>query len=137
LTQCGQAICHTDTTWKWSDQTRYRQVTTDWANIYDTVDARVEDGDWTLSDYDDGKWAAAQPTQNSWGALTVRRIPLLGETVVEPEWKDTTNWPVDLNGGEEIGFKFPHLVLAYTQIEVDADEGSELQLAYGNGRTKC
>jgi hypothetical protein len=130
LKQAGQVICHTDATWKWSDQTRYRQVTSDWANVYDTVDARVEDGDWTLPDYDDGKWAAAQPTQNSWGALTARRIPLLGETVVEPEWKDTTNWPVTLNSGEEIGFKFPHLVLAYTQIEVDADKDSELQLVY-------
>jgi len=130
LTQSGQVICHTDATWKWSDQTRYRQVTSDWANLYDMVDARVEDGDWTLPDYDDGKWAAAQPAQNSWGALTARRIPLLGETVVGPEWEDKTNWPVTLNGGEEIGFKFPHLVLAYTQIEVDADAGSELQLVY-------
>jgi hypothetical protein len=129
LTQSGQVICRTDTTWKWSDQTRYRQVTTDWANIYDTVDARVEDGDWTSPDYNDRKWAAAQPTQNSWGALTARRIPLLGETVVTPDW-NTTNWPVTLNGGEEIGFTFPHLVLAYTQIEVDADAGSEFQLVY-------
>jgi alpha-L-rhamnosidase len=130
LIQSGRTICATDATWKWSDQTRYRQATTDWANIYDTIDARVEDGDWTQPDYNDSQWAAAQPTQNSWGALTARRIPLLSETVVEPEWKVTTNWPVTLNGGEEIGFKFPHLVLAYTQIEVDSDEGSELQLAY-------
>ena len=129
VAQAGKIICATDATWKWSDQTRYRQVTTNWANIYDTVDARVEDGDWTLPDYDDSKWAAAQPAQNSWGALTARRIPLLGETVVTPDW-NATNWPVTLNGGEEIGFTFPHLVLAYAQIEVDADEGSEFQLVY-------
>lgn len=128
--QAGKAICVTDATWKWSAETRYRQVTTDWANIYDTIDARVEDGDWTQPDYNDSHWAAAQPTQSSWGALTARRIPLLGETVVAPAWKGATNWPVTLNGGGEIGFHFAHLVLAYAQIEVDADEGSEFQLVY-------
>ena len=30
LTQSGQMICRTDATWKWSDQTRYRAVKTDW-----------------------------------------------------------------------------------------------------------
>lgn len=129
LKQAGQVICSTDATWKWSDRTRYRQATTDWANIYDAIDARVEDGDWTLPDYDDSQWSPAQPTPNSWGALTARRIPLLGETVVTPDW-NATNWPVTLNGGEEIGFTFPHLVLAYAQIEVDADAGSEFQLVY-------
>ena len=127
--QSAKIICTTDATWKWSDRTRYRQATTDWANIYDTMDARVEDGEWTQLEYDDSHWAAAQPTQNSWGALTARRIPLLGETIVEPKW-NTTNWPTTLNGGEEIGFKFPHLVLAYAQIELDADAGTEFQLVY-------
>jgi len=128
--QAGKIICDTDATWKWSDHTRYRQANTDWANIYDLVDFRVDDGDWTQPDYNESKWASAQPTENSWGALTARRVPLLRETVVEPVWPDAARWPVTLNGGEEIGFKFPHLVLAYAQIEVDADEGSEFQLAY-------
>ncbi|HUC84360.1 MAG TPA: trehalase family glycosidase [Candidatus Acidoferrales bacterium] len=128
--QAGKVLCVTDTTWKWSDKTRYRQVTTDWANFYDTMDARVEDGHWTELDYDDSHWASAQPTPNSWGPLTARRIPLLAETVVTPEWEGVTNWPTTLTSGGEFGFKFHHLVLAYAQIEVDADAGSEFQLLY-------
>jgi len=128
--QAGRTICATDATWKWSDQTRYRQARADWPNIYDVVDARVEDGDWTLPDYDDSKWAATQPAENSWGELTARRIPLLRETVVEPVWKNETNWPLTLNAGGEASFKFKHLVLAYVQIEMDADEGSVLELTY-------
>jgi hypothetical protein len=130
LMQAERMICTTDATWKWSDQTRYRQAITDWPNIYDVVDARVEDGDWTLPDYDDSKWAAAQPAQNSWGELTARRIPLLRETVVEPVWKNEPHWPLTLNAGEQVSFKFKHLVLAYAQIEMDADEGSVLELTY-------
>lgn len=129
VVQAGKIICNTDNTWKWSDQTRYRQVNADWANIFDMMDARVEDGDWTGPDYNDDKWAQASPTADSWGALTARRIPLLGETAVEPAWM-TTSLPVTLHAGEEIGFKFPHLVLAYAQMEADADEGSQFQLAY-------
>ena len=130
LMQAERTICVTDATWKWSDQTRYRQAKTDWPNIYDGVDARVEEGDWALPDYDDSKWAATQPAQNSWGELTARRIPLLRETVVEPVWKNEPHWPLTLNAGEEASFKFKHLVLAYVQIEMDADEGSVLELTY-------
>ena len=130
LMQAERMICTTDATWKWNDQTRYRQAKTDWPNIYDVVDARVEDGDWTLPDYDDSKWAATQPTQNTWGGLTARRIPLLRETVVEPVWKNESHWPLTLNAGKEVSFKFKHLVLAYVQIEMDADEGSVLELTY-------
>ncbi|HZL78258.1 MAG TPA: alpha-L-rhamnosidase N-terminal domain-containing protein [Candidatus Limnocylindrales bacterium] len=130
LMQFGQSICTTDATWKWSNQTRYRGVKTDWPNIYDMVDARVEDGDWTLPNYDDSKWAAVQPTQNTWGALTGRRIPWLRETVVEPVWTNELRWPVTLTTNEAVSFKFQHLVLAYVQIEMDADEGSELELTY-------
>ena len=124
----SKTIFNTDATWKWSDQTRYRQARTDWANIYDVVDARVEDGDWTQPDYDDSKWAAVQPVKDPvWGTLTARRIPLLRETVVTPEWQAGLQWPVTLKTNEQITFKFPRLVLAYTEIEMDADAGSVLE----------
>jgi hypothetical protein len=123
-------ICSTDDSWKWSDRTRYRKVKTDWPNLYDVVDARVEDGDWTLPGYDDSHWVSAQPVADGWGALTARRIPLLGETDVEPAWQTGAVWPVMLGEGDQITFKFPRLVLAYVQIEMDADAGSVLELTY-------
>jgi len=121
----------TDATWKWSDQTRYRRALTDWANIYDVVDARVEDGDWTQLDYDDGNWAVVAPVKNhTWGTLTTRRIPPLRETVVVPEWQAGLQWPVLLKANEQLTFRFPRLVLAYTEIELDADAGSVLEFTY-------
>jgi hypothetical protein len=127
----SKILFNTDATWKWSDQTRYRRAMTDWANIYDVVDARVEDGDWTRFNYDDSKWSAVEPVKDkTWGTLTARRIPLLRETVVAPEWQAGLQWPVMLKTNEQITFKFPHLVLAYVQIEMDADEGSLVELTY-------
>lgn len=127
----SKILFDTDATWKWSGQTRYRRAITDWANIYDVVDARVEDGDWTQLDYDDSKWAAVEPVKNkAWGMLMARRIPLLRETIVVPEWQAGLQWPVTLKTNEQIAFKFTHLVLAYVQIEMDADEGSVVELTY-------
>ena len=130
LIQAERTVCSTNATWKWSDKIRYCQAKTDWANIFDVVDARVEDGDWTLPDYDDSKWAAAQSAQNTWGALTARRIPLLRETVVGPDWNAGIVWPATLKDGEQVAFKFRRMVLAYVQIEMDADENSVLELTY-------
>ncbi len=130
LMQSGRAFCTTDATWKWSDQTRYRMAKTDWPNIYDEVDARVEDGDWTQAGYDDRQWSPAQPTPNTWGPLTARRIPLLRETTVEPVWPGGMTWPKTLQTGEQVSFKFSRLVQAYTQIDMDADAGSILELTY-------
>lgn len=125
-----QMICATDTSWKWSDEIRYRRVRADWPNIYDIVDERVEDGDWTQLDYNDSHWGAAQPVADTLGDLTARRIPLLRETVVKPAWPAGTTWPVSLKASEQITFKFPRLVLAYVDLQFSADDGSELELTY-------
>jgi hypothetical protein len=130
IVQSGQTITATDATWKWSDQTRYRKATTDWPNIYDEVDARVETGDWTLAAYDDSAWAAAQAASNSWGALTASRIPLRRETVVMPAWNGNVVFPVTLTNNQQVTFQFPRIVLAYVEIQLDADAGSVLQLTY-------
>ena len=130
LEQAGKTICTTDATWKTSDQTRYRQVKADWPNLFDIVDARVEDGDWTQPGYDDRRWTPAQATQNTWGPLTARRIPLLRETTVAPTWSANVVWPVTLAAGGQVAFKFPRMVLAYVQLEMDADDGSVVELTY-------
>lgn len=127
--QGGQLLCATDATWKFSTGTAYRQATTDWPNIYDEFDARLDAGDWTLPGFDDSAWAAAQPITNAWGPLTASRIPPLRETVVVPDWNGAA-WPVTLASNQQVTFQFPRLVQAYVEIDMDADEGSVLQLTY-------
>ena len=58
----GRPVVKTDDTWKWSDQTRYRPATVNWAQVIDRIDSRVEDGDWTQPGYDDHKWKSAVRT---------------------------------------------------------------------------
>ncbi len=151
-----------DAAWRWNDHTRYRGVAVDWANYYDIADARMEDGDWTQAQYDDSMWPAAvplpsnpkeirvhtqvdgnlvslrvQPFENEkgstswWGPLSPRRIPRLKETYLVPTWSEAL--PKRLNAGEQIAFRFPHLVLAYVQFEVEAEAGTEIELTYSPG----
>ena len=153
----GRAMFGTDAAWRWSDRTRYRGLSADWADLYDVADARVEDGDWTQAGYDDSRWPSAAlvardplplrvrtrvddrerdltvaPVGGSWwGPLSARRTPLLRETTVEPSWSATL--PAELRAGEEVKLRFPHLVLATTSFEVDADAGSEIELTYSPG----
>lgn len=126
--QC--VICATDDSWKWSDQTRYRKVTTTWPDIFDVVDEHVDDGDWTRTNYNDNKWAVAKPIADDRGVLAPRRIPLLRETAVHPVWPAGTAWPITLKAGQQIGFKSSRLVLAYTNLTFTADSGSVLELTY-------
>ena len=51
-----ETVVSTDETWRWSDQTRYRNPRIDWGNEMDVIDSTVEDGDWTQPGYRDDAW---------------------------------------------------------------------------------
>lgn len=149
-----KAVFTTDDRWRWSDRTRYRQVVADWGNVYDIADARSEDGDWTQTAYDDRAWNPAvrvlparkpfqvrtrvddrekdlviEPIGTSWwGPLSKRRIPPLRESQVKPSL--SAELPITLTAGEELKLKFSRLVLAATDIEIDATAGSLIELTY-------
>jgi hypothetical protein len=147
----------TDSSWKWSDDTRYRGVKIDWADVYDIADARGENGDWTQPGYDDSHWHQAERVARNpeplhirtvvddsehdllispigpswWGPLSARRIPPLRETPVVPQMSHAL--PVDLEAGQELKIQFPHMVLATTEFVLEATEGSEIELTYSPG----
>jgi hypothetical protein len=124
----GKELWQTDASWKWSDQTRFRQISATWADLRDTViDARVEDGDWTQADYSDAAWKPAAPISGeSWGALTARRIPLLRETPVAFTLAHGATLPVTLSAGQKLEFTTGRLVQAYPIITLEAAAGTEL-----------
>ena len=129
--ESAEGVVTTDATWKWSGQTRYRPPHVDWGNVHDQIDASVEDGDWTLPDYDDTHWGAAAPVDGSqWGLLTPRRIPLLRETPLPAPFAGGQALPVTLTAGQEIGFDLGRLAQAYTALDLDADAGTTLTLAH-------
>ena len=127
----GHTVLKTDETWKWSDQTRYRPAKVDWAKVTDVIDARREDGDWTLPDYDEGTWKpSVKINGDTWGPLSARRIPLLRDTPVEVKFSGQAALPVTLTVGQQLKFSMGRLVQAYTMLVLDADAGTELTLDY-------
>jgi hypothetical protein len=135
----GREVLASDAGWRWSEKTAYRAVTTDWPNMYDIMDFREEVGDWTLPGYDDREWKPAQPlSAGGWGGLTERRIPLLREAAVEPDWAEGSGLGKELRSGQAAAFKFKRVVLACTRLEVEAEPGTVLELSYAPGaRITC
>ncbi len=127
----GARLLGTDTTWKWSGQTRYRPPNVEWGNVRDRIDASVEDGDWTLPGYDDAQWQAAVPVDGTlWGPLTPRRIPLLRETPLPVAYADGQTLPHTLTAGQELSFDLGRLAQAYTRFDIEADAGTTLTLGH-------
>ena len=75
----------TDTGWKASKHTRFQDSPGTYTSVPDNIDARLDDGDWTLPSYDDSKWQNVSVINGKeWGKLSPRSIPLLRETVFTP-----------------------------------------------------
>ncbi len=124
----GREVARTDNSWKWTNNTRYRQVAASWPNLGEKlVDARVEAGDWTLAGFDDTAWKpAVKIAGNSWGPLTRTIIPPLGETPLKVEFAENAKLPVVLQAGQKLSCETGRIVQAYAMIEMDADAGTEL-----------
>jgi hypothetical protein len=126
----GREVLRSDSTWKWSDRTRFRAITASWANLSDSVvDARVEDGDWTSIDYGDTAWKpAGKISGGRWGPLTRTLIPPLRETPVPITFKNNARLPITLRAGEKLEFDSARIVQAYPVVEFDADADTELDI---------
>ena len=131
LTADGKELFLTDTTWKWSADTRYRQFHANWPALIDKlVDARVDDGDWTAADYHDAAWKPAVAISGgAWGGLTARRIPLMREKEIPFKLANGATLPITLKAGEKLEFVTGKAVQVYPQIEMDAEKDSEVTLA--------
>jgi hypothetical protein len=126
----GREMTRTDVSWKFSLETRHRKVSATWADLVEEhVDARVEDGDWTAANYEDGRWKPAIGIDGeAWGPLTARRIPRLRETSEAFQIEDGLTLPVTLQNGQSLGMATPRIVQAYPVISFTADAGTEIAI---------
>lgn len=124
----GIEVASTDTSWKWTDSTRYRKVAASWPNLGEKlVDARVEDGDWTQPDYDDSAWKSAAIIKgDAWGPLTRTMIPTLAETPLNVMFANSAKLPVVLQPGQKLSCGAGRIVQAYLVVEMEAEAGTEL-----------
>ena len=146
-------VLPTDDTWRGTTHTRFQPSPTDrwentWASIPDRIDARLDPGDWTQPDFHDAAWEKPISVQgNLWGALRPRGIPLLRESEVgplvlvelrPPRPQVTTVTarplaevlPLALDAGDRLVLDAGEFAQAYSVLELEAQEGSELELEY-------
>ena len=132
----GKIILKTDSTWRFNNHTSYLPAHS-WTTIPDIIDARMDNGDWMKSDFNDSSWPFAMAIDgNQWGKLQPCELPLQKET----ELKDlkllpsgaylSASLPVELSKGSEMLVDFGQMAMAYTSMELDADAGSEMTLQY-------
>jgi alpha-L-rhamnosidase len=134
----GKEILRSDASWKSSNATEYRPSPDAWSSIPDVIDARLSPGAWTTSGFDDSAWTAASPVDgSSWGALQARHTPLPAETVLTNVKKlpggeaIASVLPIDLRGpAASIILDLGKMAMAYPKIQLDADDGSTLQIQY-------
>ena len=76
----GKEIFRSDSTWRYNDKTRYLPSPESWNTIPDVIDARIDDGNWIMTDFDDSSWPFAKPIDGyQWGTIYPRTIPLSRE----------------------------------------------------------
>jgi hypothetical protein len=145
----AQQTIKTDATWRVTTQNRFGPGGATWTSIPDNIDARRDAGDWTAAGFDDSAWEKATPIDGTqWGPLSARRTPLMRETKVAPlrliqqktgtaAAQDLANKPVlesrlplPLTAGSQVVIDAGRFVQAYVQLDMDAEEASQLELEY-------
>jgi len=133
----GKEIIRTDSTWRYNDQTRYRDSPESWNTVPDVIDARIDAGDWISADYNDSKWLFANSIDGgNWGEMFPREIPLAKETELKnlrvlPSRKLLSSaLPIELTSGQEILVDFGQMSMAYTSMELDGEAGSRITMQY-------
>ncbi len=133
----GSEIFRTDSSWRYNDHTMYLPSPESWNTVPDVIDARIDAGEWISPDYNDESWPYAKAIDgNLWGKMYPREIPLPKETELEkirilPSGDLLSKvLPVRLSSGQEMLVDFGKMAMAYTSMELEAEEGSRLTMKY-------
>ena len=145
LDVAGKEFLCTDASWRCSRNTEYRPSPGAWSSIPDVIDGRLRPGNWTEIEFDDSLWEQATTVDGgTWGAFQPRGIPLPRESELAglkllPSGQALTNaLPLELPAGKEVIVDLGRMAMAYAVVELEAEEGSVLQIQYAlryvNGR---
>lgn len=138
----GREMLRTSPSWRASAATEYQPSPGSWSSIPDVIDGRKWPGDWTAPGFADDAWTAAVPVEGSgWGPFHPRTTPLPLETHLDamrlppggPPLADAL--PVDLHadpgaGRASVVIDLGRMAMAYPTLELEADEGAQLQIEY-------
>ena len=136
----------TDSSWKGSAHTRFLLSPGSYASVPDNIDARLDQGDWTLSSFDDSKWEnASKINGEDWGKFTPRTIPLLRDREIIPlkisgavvdeapkekSQSNLTTLPLKIGTGYQVIVDIGKVVQAYPVLDFNAADSSKLEFGY-------
>jgi alpha-L-rhamnosidase len=132
----------TDASWRGSTKTRFGPGGVSPSSIPDRIDMRRDSGDWTLAGFDDSTWEKpVRVDGRQWGPLCARSIPRLRETEIRPltlveragkavQRPLAEALPIELKPGDQLVIDAGQFVQAYSIVDLDAQDGSELELEY-------
>ena len=132
-------VIPTDSSWLSMPERSFSSRAQAWASIAEHIDSR-KTTDWTRPDLTLPIW---QPSAIVRGGgdiqLFPRSTPLQLET--ERPWSQAPVFPIHLAAGSEIELALPEIAQAFHLLEMDAEEGSSLEVTYAlpQGQTsgKC
>lgn len=133
----GNEVLRTDPSWKYSDRTMYLPAPPSWNSIPDRIDARIDRWDWISVGCDDAGWPHATMVDGDlWGTMHPSELPLPQETELEGLRRLPSgdplgrSLPLELTQGQSVSIDFGTMAMAYTSLDIDADEGSILTAGY-------
>lgn len=122
----------TDTSWKWTSKTRYLPPVQNWGFVCDRIDARLDDGDWCQTDYDDTTWLSAVAIDgDQWGKLIPRTAPLLAEKEMTWQPLNRQKLPVDLIAGQSYIIRANEMIQGFPKVKFEAEEGVVIRFEMG------
>jgi hypothetical protein len=135
----GTEMIPTDSSWLSMPERSFGPRAQVWASIAEHIDAR-KTSDWTRPNLTLPIW---QPSAIVRGGgdiqLFPRSTPLQLET--ERPWSQVPVFPIYLAAGSEIELDLPEIAQAFHVLEMDAEEGSSLEVTYalpqGQASGKC
>lgn len=123
---------NTDETWVWNNQTRYLPTRQSWGFICDQIDARLDDGDWTLADYNDTQWQKAKRIDgNKWGKLSPRQIPLLGEWDIPLKILNGQKFPYNIEVDKPVIIELNRMIQGYASFDFETSESNNIEFEVG------
>jgi hypothetical protein len=135
-----QAAIATDSSWLSMPELSFGPRAQAWSSIEESIDAR-KTTDWRRPDLTQSVWQpSAIARDNGDVPFFPRSIPLQLER--DRDWTaKTPALPIDLVAGSEIEFSLPEIAQAFHRLEMDAEEGSALEISYalpqGEESGKC
>ncbi len=122
-------VVATDASWLSTPELSFGARRQAWSSIEEHIDARKM-GDWTRLDLGLPIWKPSALVPGSGDTrFFPRSSPLQLET--ERRWTSGTSAvPINLSAGSEIEFTLPEIAQAFHLLEMDAEEGSSLEVSY-------